>query len=409
MALDEAHRFHAGDLGRVDLAASQCGIALEVDAFGDAQTHQQIFRSLIDGNNRSVGDDAIAVAGHQFAPGFGVFLGDEGAAVVTSGQTAVSAGTAPCILAIAPVEQVVARLVAGACVVGNLVGRKSNFLSQFLRHVIEVGGAVIIGRHQRALGVQIEIGGAGLDGELIERHVALLLTQRNRQFLAPLRHALIGPGIDQIERHTRENAGGEAEGGECLGRGMLAAQRFQIIIVQRLHADRNAVDAGRAITPEILRFDGGRVGFKGDLDMRRDCPERGDRVEHMAHGPGRHQRGRAAAEKNAADNAARRLRGEPCEFGCQGSRKRQRIDRLMAHMAVEIAIGALGLAEGPMNIDAEGVLRKVHGPDLPVPWRGARYCFFRRHQARRRCAFHRRHRERTSGHSRGPSCHAAAM
>ncbi len=104
-----------------------------------------------------------------------MLLGDERQAVFALRQPAVRAGTGARIFAIAPVEQVMAGLLTGGCMVGDLVGGKPRLLGQFLRQVVKVGGAVVGGCHQRPTFVQVKVGRAGFDGELVERHVPLLL------------------------------------------------------------------------------------------------------------------------------------------------------------------------------------------------------------------------------------------
>ena len=173
----------------------------------------------------------------------GCFSRDECLAVLALRQPAVRAGANARIFAIAPVEQVVARFLSRCCVVRDLVGGQSRPLGQFLCQVVEIGGAVVGGRHQASAFVEIEIGRAGLDGELVERHVALLLAQRDREFVAPLGKRLAGARIDHVEGHAGECLRREAESGKGFLRRMLAAQCLEVGIVQCLNADRDAVDA----------------------------------------------------------------------------------------------------------------------------------------------------------------------
>ncbi len=146
--------------------------------------------------------------------------------------------------------------------------------------------------------MKIEIGGAFLDGQLIERHVALLIPKGAGKFLAPLRHGLVGPCIDQIEGDTRKDFCGEFEGCKRFVDRVLAAQCLEVRLIQGLHADGDAVDAGSAVAAEIFSFDGGGVGFERGLDIGRNSPVPGNGIEHVGHGFGRHQRWRAAAEED---------------------------------------------------------------------------------------------------------------
>ena len=58
---------------------------------------------------------------------------------------------------------------------------------------------------------------------------------------------------------------GDIEGGARLGGGVLAAEGAQVGVLQRLDAQRDAVDAGRGIAPEPGGLDAGGVGFERDF------------------------------------------------------------------------------------------------------------------------------------------------
>ena len=137
---------------------------------------------------------------------------------------------------------------------------------------------------------------------------------------------------------------------------MQAAQRFQRGIVERLHAERDAVDAGCAIAAKPRRLDAGRIGLQRDLDIGGDAPVLADRIEDRADGLRLHQRRRAAAEKDRRHRAARRARRRGLDLARKGAGKALLVDRRVADMAVEIAIRAFRQAERPVHVDAEGVL-----------------------------------------------------
>ena len=97
---------------------------------------------------------------------------------------------------------------------------------------------------------------------------------------------------------------GERERGKRLFGRVHASERFQALIVERLHAERQAIDAGRAVAREILGLDAGRIGLERDLRIRRDAPMLGDGVDDGGDARRLHQRRRAAAEEDAATRAA---------------------------------------------------------------------------------------------------------
>ena len=128
---------------------------------------------------------------------------------------------------------------------------------------------------------------------------------------------------------------------------------FRSGIVQGLHAERDAVDAGLAIAAKTRRLDARRIGFERHLDLAIDRPDTRDRLEDRADRPRLHERGRAAAEEDAGHHAARRKLAHMGKLGLEGANEARLVGRRMAHMAVEIAIRAFGEAERPMDIDAE--------------------------------------------------------
>ena len=124
------------------------------------------------------------------------------------------------------------------------------------------------------------------------------------EFGFPLRRRLPRTCVDQIERVAVERLPRDGDRVERLLRGVQPAELLQRRIVERLHAERHAVDAGRAIAAKARRLDAGGIGFERDLDVGRDGPVLADGVEDRADGLGLHQRRRAAAEEDARYGAA---------------------------------------------------------------------------------------------------------
>ena len=96
---------------------------------------------------------------------------------------------------------------------------------------------------------------AFLDGELIEREMVGFMAEREPELVVPRGRRLTLARIDQVERHAREMPLGESKCGKRLVGGVLAAERLQARIVQRLHPERQAVDAGCAVAREVLSLD----------------------------------------------------------------------------------------------------------------------------------------------------------
>ena len=264
------------------------------------------------------------------------------------------------IVVIAPVGEIVAAGVAAPPVVGDLVGREAGCLHGVLSQVEERTARVIVGDCERAVALQPPEGRALLDGELIEREVVAGQRQRLRQLRAPGGEALTGTGVDQVEGAARHDALGQRDRAARLRRTVPAPEKAQRIVVQRLDAEGDPVHAGR---PKIVQARGlgrGRIGFEGDLRVRRERPPRRRPLDDARHGLGRHQRGCAPAEEDAGDRRPRQQRREMIQLAQQRPPPPGLIDAF-PDMAVEVAIGALGEAEGPMDIEGERRRRAIGG------------------------------------------------
>ena len=211
--------------------------------------------------------------------------------------------------------------------------------------------------------------GAPFDRQLVERQVFAGEGQRVLEFGRPGLGRLAGPGIDQVEGVAREMAARGIESGQRLVRRMLAAEELERSGIERLHAQGHAIDARFGQGREPGGLDRGRVGFQGDLDLRRAIPQRLGAGDHGIHGLGRHQRRRAAAEEDRFDPAAWRLASGVLEL-CQQRFAPASLFDAVADMTVEVAIGALRLAERPMDVDAQR--RRVHPKQASTIIRKAR-------------------------------------
>ena len=142
---------------------------------------------------------------------------------------------------------------------------------------------------------------------------------------------------------------------------MQAAQLFQVGIVQRLHAQRDAVDAGGAVIGEARRIGAGRIGFQGDFGIVGHRPQRGDLLQDAPD--------RCARSSATACRRRRKWFRPPGALALmvratQSSSAQDAIDPAVfidrgADMGIEIAIGTLGGAERPVDVNAEGHLERL--------------------------------------------------
>ena len=141
-------------------------------------------------------------------------------------------------------------------------------------------------------------------------------------------------------------------------------RHLQIGIVQRLHAQRQAIDAGGAVIGEARRVGAGGIGFQRDFDVV------GQRATAA-----RSYRACARRERPCISDGVpppKKIvstigRPPPCDSAVQSSSRTMASHPAAlvdggADMAVEIAIGTFGGAERPMDVDAE----TAHGVKMPL-------------------------------------------
>ena len=233
--------------------------------------------------------------------------------------------------------------------------------ADFLRHVVERAGDRLVRRFQFARRMQAEERRAFLDRELVERQMFGGFRNRELQFVGPHLRRLVGTGVDQVERVTIERAARDRDRIQRFARAVQSSERLQRGVVERLHAERDAVDAGCAIAAKPCCFHAGRIGLQRHLDIVGDAPMLADRIQDGADGLRLHQRRRAAAEKDRRDGSIRRARRGRFDLARKRAGKSFLVDRRVPDMAVEIAIRAFRQAERPVHVDAEGCFASDKG------------------------------------------------
>src|SRR5690606_21273841 len=137
------------------------------------------------------------------------------------------------------------------------------------------------------------------------------------------------------------------DGAERFFRRVQAAEEFQFPVVERLHAERETVDARRAVAAETLRLDAGRVRLERDFRALLHRPEGGDAFEHGTDRFGQHEGRRAAAEEDGAHGARTGQAAHVFELARQRARPARLVD-IGDDVGIEIAVWAFRLAEGPV-------------------------------------------------------------
>ena len=141
-----------------------------------------------------------------------------------------------------------------------------------------------------------------------------------------------------------------------LGGAVDAAECLQVVVVEALDAERQAIDAGGAEAGEFLRFDRARVGFQRDFGVRRQHRQRPEGGEQFVDGGRRQQAGRAAAEEDADHRPAPDQRQRRLQVG------NQRIDILAlgdrARRLVRVEIAVRALLDAPRDVHIERQRRR---------------------------------------------------
>ena len=133
---------------------------------------------------------------------------------------------------------------------------------------------------------------------------------------------------------------------------VLTVEERELIVVERLHADREAVDAERPQTLEVLAGELGRVRLDGPLGVGRDVVLRADGAHDGLHVVERGEARGAAAEEERLDAVATRGRRPQFEF----AHERRRVvghEVVEALVRVEVAVAALGGAERDVQVERE--------------------------------------------------------
>jgi hypothetical protein len=140
---------------------------------------------------------------------------------------------------------------------------------------------------------------------------------------------------------------------------MRSTERFsnpaQRPVVERLHAEREAVHAARAQRPEVRLVHLARIGLDGDLEaVRRRIAEGGaSGVEHAAERVRAPQAGRAAAEVHRGERRGPREPAAPGGDLGHGGVGVAVVRDLAARVDCEVAVRTARAAEWEVHVDAE--------------------------------------------------------
>jgi hypothetical protein len=128
-------------------------------------------------------------------------------------------------------------------------------------------------------------------------------------------------------------------------------ERAKLRGIEALHAEREAVDAGREESRELLPLEGAGIGFERDLRARHDGQPRADAAEQAVDRVGGEDARRSAADEHADDLAAPYERQRALEV------LQQRVDVLrlgnVAACLVRVEVAVRALAHAPRDVHVQ--------------------------------------------------------
>ena len=195
---------------------------------------------------------------------------------------------------------------------------------------------------------------SGLERELIVRDVRGLKLDCATKILKRFLDGLLRQAVHQIQIEIVEPGTPQfVHRSMNILSAMDASKRFQLLLVEGLHAERHASHAGFAIPREATMLDGSRVRLERHFQLVTDDESRSHRFQEQTDLLGTEQARRAAAEENRDERSIAHLRQIVVEI------LDQRLDVLalrhvLRHrMRVEIAVGTLAHAPGQMHVQRQ--------------------------------------------------------
>jgi len=131
-----------------------------------------------------------------------------------------------------------------------------------------------------------------------------------------------------------------------------ASEADQGGVIEALHPDREAIDAGGTVGGEARALDRARIGLQRDLGVRGDAHVAADPLEQTRNGVGREQARCAAAQEDASHEAP----GDALALGFEIGEQRRHVfvlGRKRRHVSVEIAVRAPAHAPRQMHVERE--------------------------------------------------------
>ena len=138
----------------------------------------------------------------------------------------------------------------------------------------------------------------GLERQVIERQVRRRERERRGEIGFGLGDRLLRQRVHQVEVDVAEDRERRFGGAPRLVGVVHAAERLQVLRVEALDAERQAVHAGRAIAGELLALERARIRFQRDLGVGRERHARANAREQPVDRRRGEEARRAAADEH---------------------------------------------------------------------------------------------------------------
>jgi len=232
-------------------------------ALGDAKpSHEPLGKGPARIRGFVIGDGREVVLCGQIAIEMRVDLPPVTADVRAGGR----AGREPLVLA--PIGEVVAACLSGACKVADLVSRESGGVERPQAVFLHLGGDFIARGHDSAHVPLLRDRGTGLEGEAVAGEVIRVEGEGASKVGVPRLARLARYGEDQIERRAPDaGAAGELDGPANVVGIVPSFEHSQQVGIERLGPDADPVDRARRQQREELGGRGLRVAFDGELEI----------------------------------------------------------------------------------------------------------------------------------------------
>ena len=175
-----------------------------IHPFGKPKPHHQRLGHRIAGAVLKDGLDAVTLGLDLLKPGCRASSCGKPTPAAMHVHPAMRPGPDPDPVTGPPVGQIVAAFLAGLCVVGDFIGRQTGLRHDLVGRLEEIGCVIIVHRQNLAAAGAGEEHGAGLDGQLIDRHMGDTKIERLTNLVLPAVNRLVLASIDQINRQPPE-------------------------------------------------------------------------------------------------------------------------------------------------------------------------------------------------------------